>query len=119
MFFSIGHAGISVRECFKFHFKSVISGDDRFKMEFEAFSYAYPSMTDTEKHQSVIYPIFTREKMIPLLNIKVNTAVYNALALLLMAFMINFAAYWMLSRGDFFRMIFAAFKFRKKRRRQV
>jgi len=96
--------------------RTVTSGNDRFNMEYDALSYAYPGLSETEKHQKMIYPIFTKEKMLPFVNIKVNTAVYNSAVLLFMSFVINFAAYWMLSRNDFLRKFFGLFRSKKQRR---
>jgi ABC transport system ATP-binding/permease protein len=45
--------------------RTVVSGTERFKMEYDLISYGYPELTEVEKHQKLIYPIFTREKMLP------------------------------------------------------
>lgn len=97
--------------------RTVASGNDRFNMEYGVLSFGYPNLTELEKHQKMIYPIFTKEKILPFVNIKVNTAVYNSVILIFISFVINFIAYWMLSRNEFFRTVFSLFKSKKQQRR--
>ena len=96
--------------------RTVISGNDRFTTDYNALTYGCPNLTEVEKHQKMIYPIFTREKILPFFNLKVNTAVYNSVVLLFISFIINFIAYWMLSRNDFLMKIFYLFITKKQRR---
>jgi ABC transport system ATP-binding/permease protein len=86
--------------------RTVVSGTERFKMEYDLISYGYPELTEVEKHQKLIYPIFTSEKMLPFYNIRLNTALYNAVVILFMSLIINLCAYWMLSRDDLLRKAF-------------
>jgi len=95
--------------------RTVSSGNDRFIEDYKALTYGYPQMSEVEKHRRMMYPIFTKEKMLPFVNIKVNTALYNSFVLIFISLIISLSAYWLLSREELFKKIFGLIKTKKKR----
>ncbi|MBU4486367.1 MAG: ATP-binding cassette domain-containing protein [Candidatus Delongbacteria bacterium] len=79
--------------------RTVASGNDRFSGDYDVLT--------------LVYPIFTRGKILPFINLKVNTAVYNSIVLLFISLIVNLSAYWMLSREELLRTVFGFFKSKK------
>ncbi|MBN2789088.1 MAG: ATP-binding cassette domain-containing protein [Candidatus Delongbacteria bacterium] len=95
--------------------RAIVSGNERFDHKFKIAKLIESRDSDEEIHRKILYPMFTSEKVLPFLDVKVNTSVYNAFILIMISLLINSLTFIMLANRSRFLVLFSSRRNKKRR----